>query len=187
MNNLNPLIQAGKDGPLMSAMAFGHNDGSYIRETPASNSPEMAMGNPSGQLAVAGLTAMQWATTDIATSKALGGLANFVGFGKGVGRAFWSGGDIAKNAAIDYATANGGRSLEMTWVGRGLEYATEKTSYNTMKPFWDYASYSFGRGTEGTANVFINQARYRSGSIWNTVERPLLQSRGININAHLIK
>lgn len=171
----------------MSTLAFGHDDGSYIRETPNSNSPEVAMGNPSGQLAVAGLYGLQGGTAEIATSKALGGLANFVGFGKGAGRAFWSGGDIAKNAAIDYATANRGRSLEMTWVGRGLEYATEKTSYNTMKPFWDYASYSFGRGAERTANVFINQARYGSGSIWNTVERPLLQSRVININAHLIK
>ena len=72
VNNLDPLIQAGKDGPLMSALAFGHDDGSYIRETPNSNSPEVAMGNPSGQLAVAGLYGLQGGTAEIATSKALG-------------------------------------------------------------------------------------------------------------------
>lgn len=188
--NLDPLIQAGANGPMMSYAAFGTaNDPTVpsIRETPASNSPEVAMGNPSGQLAVAGLYGLQIGTSEIAASKVLEGVANFIGFGKGAGRVFRSGGDVAKNAAADYAVTNGGRTLEMTWVGRGLEYATEKTSYNTMKPFWDYASYSFGRGTQGTANEFINQARYRSGSIWDTVERPLLQSRGININAHLIK
>lgn len=70
MNNLDPLIQAGKEGSLMSTMAFGHNDGSYIRETPASNSPEMAMRNPSGQLAVAGLYALQGGTGGIATEYA---------------------------------------------------------------------------------------------------------------------
>lgn len=168
-------------------MGIGGGDGSSIRETPNYNSPEYAMGNPSGQLAVAGLYGLQGGTMEIASSKALGGLANFIGFGSGTGRVFWSGGNIAKNAAADFATANSGKTLEMTWVGKTLEYATAKTSYNTMKPFWDYASYSFGRGAQGSVNTFINQGAYRTGSIWNTVERPLLQSRGIGITAHLIK
>ncbi len=37
-NNLDPLIKAGDNGPLMSALTFGTpSDGSYIRETPNSN------------------------------------------------------------------------------------------------------------------------------------------------------
>jgi hypothetical protein len=67
----------------MSALAFGHNDGSYIRETPASNSPEVAMGNPSGRLAVAGLTGMQMASGGIGTEflAAKTGLKFLSGFG----------------------------------------------------------------------------------------------------------
>jgi hypothetical protein len=76
MNNLDPLIQAGDSAPAMSVAAFGTpDDGSYIRETPASNSPEVAMSNPSGQLAVAGLYGLQGAAMEIGTSKALGVLA----------------------------------------------------------------------------------------------------------------
>jgi hypothetical protein len=75
-NNLDPLIHAGDSAPMMSVAAFGiPEDGSYIRETPASNSPEVAMGNPSGQLAVAGLYGLQGAAMEIGTSKALGILA----------------------------------------------------------------------------------------------------------------
>lgn len=76
--NLDPLIQAGQNGPMMSFAAFGTaNDPTVpsIRETPASNSPEVAMGNPSGRLAVAGLYGLQGGTMEIATSKALGALA----------------------------------------------------------------------------------------------------------------
>ncbi len=76
MNNLDPLIQAGDSASAMSVAVFGTPDnGSYIRETPASNSPEAAMGNPSGQLAVAGLYGLQGAVAEIGFSKALGAVA----------------------------------------------------------------------------------------------------------------
>ncbi|MDR6545636.1 RHS repeat-associated protein [Chryseobacterium rhizosphaerae] len=76
MNNLDPLIQAGDSASMMSVAAFGTPDnGSYIRETPASNSTEAAMGNPSGQLAVAGLYGLQGAAAEIGFSKALGAVA----------------------------------------------------------------------------------------------------------------
>ncbi|ASW72834.1 sugar-binding protein [Chryseobacterium piperi] len=76
MNNLDPLIQAGDSASAMSVAAFGTPDnGSYIRETPASNSTEAAMGNPSGQLAVAGLYGLQGAAAEIGFSKALGAVA----------------------------------------------------------------------------------------------------------------
>ncbi|MDR2206278.1 MAG: hypothetical protein LBE36_09020 [Flavobacteriaceae bacterium] len=75
MNNLDPLIQAGENGPMMSYMAFGvPSDGSYIRATPNSNSPEYAMSTPSGQLAVAGLYGLQGGTAGITTEFALGKL-----------------------------------------------------------------------------------------------------------------
>jgi hypothetical protein len=36
------------------------------------------------------------------------------------GRVFWSGGDDAMNAAMKYAKANGGTTLEMTRAGQNL-------------------------------------------------------------------
>lgn len=46
-------------------------DGSYIRETPNYNSPEYAMSNPEGQLAVAGLYGLQGAVSGITTEAVL--------------------------------------------------------------------------------------------------------------------
>ncbi|MBL1222496.1 RHS repeat-associated core domain-containing protein [Chryseobacterium sp. L7] len=75
MNNLNALIEAGNNGPAMSYLVFGDPNAPTVREIPASNSPEVAMGNPSGQLAVAGLYGLQGATTEIGFSKTIGVIA----------------------------------------------------------------------------------------------------------------
>ena len=70
--NLDPLIQAGKDGPIQSVLAFGTpGDGSYIRETPSLNTPEGAFANPSSQLAYTTFVAMQQAPFVIAPEIAI--------------------------------------------------------------------------------------------------------------------
>lgn len=125
--------------------------------------------------------------TEVAVAKIFGSSLNYLAYGSRLNRNFWSGGNIAKNEAMNHAISTGGTTLERTWVGNSLEYLTEKTSYSYMKPFWDYSSYSYANGARGSVNVFINQNAYRTSSIWNTVERPLLQTKGININANLIK
>lgn len=65
--NLDPLIQGGDNAPAMSAMAFGNNDGSYIRAT-----PDNPFANPSSQLAYNGLVAFQMAGSAIAAEGVLG-------------------------------------------------------------------------------------------------------------------
>jgi hypothetical protein len=52
-----------------------------------------------------------------------------LGVAKSVSRAFWSGGDIAKDAAGSFAVANGGKTLEMTRSGKALEWLTNAASY----------------------------------------------------------
>jgi hypothetical protein len=65
--NLEPLIQGGDNAEAMSAMAFGNNDGSYIRAT-----PDNPFANPSSQLAYNGLIGMQMAASGIAAEAVLG-------------------------------------------------------------------------------------------------------------------
>lgn len=64
---LTPLIQGGDNAPAMSAMAFGNDDGSYIRAN-----PDNPFANPSSQLAYNGLIGMQMAASGIAVEAALG-------------------------------------------------------------------------------------------------------------------
>lgn len=67
-------------------------------------------------------------------------------------RVFWSGGQAAKEAAADFATANGAKTLEMTTVGRALE----RLPYNRFTAkLWDAASAGFAATARGDANVFI--------------------------------
>jgi len=55
-----------------------------------------------------------------------------------------------------------------------------------MKPLWQVTSKAYATGAEGTANVFINTARYNNGSIWRTLEAPILNARGIAVRYHYI-
>lgn len=74
MPNLDALINAGANGPMMSYAAFGTaNDPTVpsIRQPPNYNSPEYAKGNPSGKLAVAGLYGLQGGVSGIVTEAAL--------------------------------------------------------------------------------------------------------------------
>ncbi|WP_294274391.1 RHS repeat-associated core domain-containing protein [uncultured Chryseobacterium sp.] len=65
--NLDPLIHGGDNASSMSSLAFGNNDGSYIRAT-----PDNPFANPSSQLAYNGLIGMQMAASGIAVEAALG-------------------------------------------------------------------------------------------------------------------
>ncbi len=120
MNNLDPLIQAGENGPYQSILAFGTSgDGSYIRETPSLNSLEGAMSSPSGQLAVAGLYGLQGGLMGIgaelvlskiglATKPSLSTIGSIAGDGLGslgVQTSFSSGG-VSMGQAIEMVPSN---------------------------------------------------------------------------------
>ncbi|MCX8525025.1 hypothetical protein OF897_13985, partial [Chryseobacterium formosus] len=109
-------------------------------------------------------------------------------------RVFWSGGGEALSSAMEYAITTGGTTLEMTGVGRTLSTIGKGTetilgrdlSWKVMKPLWQVTSKAYATGTEGTANVFINTVKYNNGSIWRTLEAPILQSNGIGFRYHYV-
>jgi RHS repeat-associated protein len=104
----------------------------------------------------------------------------FIGFGLGgttqaTGRVFWSGGEIAKDAAFQYAKSTGGVTLEMTTKGKILESLTQVTSYTLTKPLWKQASKSFAKNASGNVIFVTTKSGAKSTSIWLTIEKPLLE------------
>jgi hypothetical protein len=77
---------------------------------------------------------------------------------KGGGRVFWSGGDVAKNAAMDFAKANGMKTLEMTTGGRIMNTVSPYLPRSISSRIWDGLSRNFARGASGNINVFQNAA-----------------------------
>lgn len=90
-------------------------------------------------------------------------------------RVFWSGGSAAKEAAAEFATANGAKTLEMTAVGRTLE----RLPYNrATAKLWDAASAGFAATARGEANVFIGPSFRGSESVFGRIEGPILNLKG---------
>ncbi len=89
---------------------------------------------------------------------------------------FWSGRDLAKNAAREVAEDVGGKTLEMTRLGQHLE----KT--NTPIEMWKAASLNFAN-VANSAGASIHSIQNSAGvglrSIWAAVEYPLLSSKDI--------
>jgi RHS repeat-associated protein len=94
---------------------------------------------------------------------------------------FWSGGDVAKNAAAEWAIANGGTTLEMTQSGQDLESITQDMDWTEAKPLWDNASEQFSSQALGEVHVFLGPSYSTSAnSIFNTIELPnLLQNQSV--------
>lgn len=52
-------------------------------------------------------------------------------------RVFWSGGEVAKTAAADFATANGMQTLEMTKAGRFMNAINPSLPGSISSPIWN--------------------------------------------------
>jgi RHS repeat-associated protein len=103
------------------------------------------------------------------------------------GRVFWSGKQLASDAAQNFAKANGKITLEMTFKGRMLTKLTDLTSYKLTAPLWRNASASFAKGASGTVHVFHNGTLgVGVNSIWRTVEYPILNKNNVNIIYHTV-
>jgi RHS repeat-associated protein len=89
-------------------------------------------------------------------------------------RVFWSGGRaVAGEAAAAYAESIGGKTLEMTLIGKGLGWATEKFGYEAVRPAWDVASRLFA--ASATEEVVLVQGPIlATGSTWARIEYPTL-------------
>ena len=100
-------------------------------------------------------------------------------------RVFWSGGDIAKNSAMNFAKANGMKTLEMTTSGRIMNTVSPYLPRSISSPIWDGLSRNFARGATGNINVFQNAAGVSLRSTWRRIEYPILQNN--NIIFHTVK
>lgn len=89
-------------------------------------------------------------------------------------RAFWSGGDVAKEAAQSWAKANNGITLEMTEAGQRVEKITEGLKWSEAIQHWVSASQDFAAEAVGEVHVFQNSASVSLESVWRTTEYPML-------------
>jgi len=101
-------------------------------------------------------------------------------------RVFWSGGDVAKGAAADFAASNGMKTLEMTTTGSIMNTISPVLPRSISNPIWNRLSSNFASGASGEVNFFTTTAGPRANSIWTTVERPILESNGVNIITNTI-
>ena len=93
-----------------------------------------------------------------------------------VSQVFWSGGDVAKNAAKQVANDVGGKTLEMTRLGTYLEQIDAPYSV------WQAASSNFANVASNSSSAIYsiqNAAGVGLQSTWATIEYPLLQGRDI--------
>ena len=94
----------------------------------------------------------------------------------GAPQVFWSGQDLAKNAARQIANDIGGKTLEMTKLGSTLEQS------GASDAVWRAASSNFANVANNSSSAIYsvqNAAGIRIQSIWSTVEYPMLNGREI--------
>ena len=115
----------------------------------------------------------------------LGGAIYSMSAAEGGGRVFWSGGNVAKNAAVDFAAANGMKTLEMSTKGRIMNSVSPYLPKSISSPIWNNLSSNFAKGASGNINVFQNAAGVGLNSTWRMVEYPILKNQ--NIIYHIVK
>jgi len=100
-------------------------------------------------------------------------------------RVFWSGSSEAKQAAEEWATSNGGQTLEMT--ARGQELEASNLEWTEAKPLWEAASADFASGATGDVQVFQAAEGVRLQSMWAQIEYPILsQNPDVNLIFHMV-
>jgi len=103
----------------------------------------------------------------------------------GAARVFWSGSAEARQAAMDWATAHGGQTLEMT--ARARELAASNLEWTEAKPLWEAASREFAQGASGDVHVFQAAEGVRLKSIWAKIEYPSLsRNPAVNLIYHVV-
>lgn len=112
-------------------------------------------------------------------------------------RVFWSGGDLAREAAQAWARKHGFTTLEQTATGKMLLRTTPDTDWMTKaRPRWANASERFARGAKGEVHVFQRESSVRistesdPGTIWQEREYPTLANRNHKVRKiiyHLVR
>jgi RHS repeat-associated protein len=86
---------------------------------------------------------------------------------------FWSGGNAAKSAAMEWAEANGGVTLNMTRAGQEAEALTAGMEWSEASPIWDAVSEQFAKDAAGEAHAFLGPV-VSAASTFIRVELPAL-------------
>ena len=94
-------------------------------------------------------------------------------FSGGSRSVFWSG---YSSGALDAASGLG-RTLESTVGGRFLSWLNHSVGIKVPDSVWNWASSTFANQASGTAQAVIRT----EGRVWTTIEKPILQQRGIPI------
>ena len=92
----------------------------------------------------------------------------------GVTSVFWSGGNVASDAANEWAVANGGQTLEMTSSGQWAEGITQDMPWDQARSIWESVSRTYAQNAEGEVHVFLNSSGINPQSIWLQTELPTL-------------
>ncbi|MEM7487384.1 MAG: hypothetical protein AAF348_19415, partial [Bacteroidota bacterium] len=92
------------------------------------------------------ISGSDWGSATIDGLSAIPGAGWFKGLGRGFfrtakgARVFWSGGDVAKNSAMNFAKSNGMKTLEMTTSGRIMNTVSPYLPRSVSSPIWDRLS-----------------------------------------------
>jgi hypothetical protein len=97
-------------------------------------------------------------------------------FSGGANSVFWSGYSMG---ALDTA-ASLGTTLEATIGGRFLSWVNHNVGIKIPDSVWNWASSTFANQASGKAQAVIRA----EGRVWTTIEKPILQQRGIPIEYH---
>ena len=165
---------------LASPIIFGQDHHTGIPEAYTYGASESSVSTEVGR--TTGLSRVLSVKGVRSEQEVLAGVASVAAKG---GRVFWSGGDIAKNSAMNFAKANGMKTLEMTTSGRIMNTVSPYLPRSISSPIWDGLSKNFARGATGSINVFQNVAGVSLKSTWRRIEYPILQNN--NIIFHTVK
>ena len=102
-------------------------------------------------------------------------------------RVFWSGDETVAKAAMEYASANGMTTLDMTRAGKNLTNLTQDLPWSEANIMWQRLSKVYAKGTKGTVHLFRTSEGPAAGSIWKNIEFPILNQNNINIIEHIVK
>ena len=131
----------------------------------------------------------------------IGGCIGYaVGAAGSSGIVLWSGGGMngAGGHAMNFATKNGLRTLEMTTKGKflskmntaAIKILGKSKGYKFMKPFWNAASKQFVKSAAGRqtyVNVFISASQFSEASVFAKIEYDIVRSLGLKIIWHFVQ
>lgn len=95
-------------------------------------------------------------------------------------RVFWTGGEMAKKAAENFAKEIGGTTLEMTEEGQRVEALTKDMDWVEARDLWIEISIEFAKSADEEVYVFQTSKGISLQSIWYKTELPYLNNKKIN-------